>query len=137
MSENAHSVFPDTPIEEIRSLLIANRISGVPVVSNDNKVVGVVSETDIVFSLLHREAQIAEQLKEIILPGRRRKEKRTGDTAAEVMTSPAITSLANTPLMELTEIVAERRIKRVIIVDSEDHLLGIVTQIDIVKSQFT
>jgi molybdopterin-containing oxidoreductase family membrane subunit len=137
MSKNILSVFSDTPIEEIRSLLIANRISGVPVVSSENKVIGVVSETDIVFSLLHQEPQIAEKLKEIILPGRRRREKRTGDTAAEVMSSPAVTALANTPLMELTEIVTERRIKRVVIVDSEERLVGIVTQIDIVKSQYS
>jgi len=137
MSKNIHSVFSDTPVEKIRSLLIANRISGVPVVNNENKVVGVVSETDIVFSLLHQEPQIAEKLKEIILPARRRREKKTGDTAAEVMTSPAITAFANTPLMELTEIVTERRIKRVIIVDSEERLAGIVTQIDIVKSQYS
>ena len=137
MSKNVFSVSSDTPIEEIRSLLITNRISGVPVVSKENKVIGVVSETDIVFSLLHQEPQIAEKLKEIILPRRRRREKRTGDIAAEVMTSPAITALANTPLMELTEIVTERRIKRVIIVDSDDRLMGIVTQIDIVRSHYT
>jgi molybdopterin-containing oxidoreductase family membrane subunit len=137
MSKKVFSVSSDTPIKEIRSLLIANRISGVPVVSSDNKVVGVVSETDIVFSLLHQEPQLAEKIREIIMPGRRRKEKKTGDTAAEVMTSPAITTLSSTPLMELTEIVTERRIKRVIIVDNEGHLVGIVTQIDIVKSQYS
>ena len=71
------------------------------------------------------------------MPARRRREKRSGDTAAEVMTSPAITAFANTPLMELTEIVTERRIKRVVIVDSEERLAGIVTQIDIVKSQYS
>jgi len=88
-------------------------------------------------STLHQEPQLADKLKEIILPGRRREEKRVGDTAAEVMTSPAITALPNTPLVELTEIVTERRIKRVIIVDGENRLVGIVTQIDIVKSQYT
>ena len=97
---------------------------------------GVVSETDIVFSLLHQEPQLAEKFKEIMMPSRRREEKRIGETAAEVMTAPAVTALANTPLRELTEIVTERRIKRVIIVDTENHLQGIVTQIDIVKSQY-
>ncbi len=134
MSKKVFSVSEETPIEEIRKLLVSNGISGVPVVSTDNKVIGVVSETDIVFSLLHQEPQIAEKLKEIILPGRRRREKRSGDTASEVMTSPPITALANTPLTELIEIVTERRIKRIIIVDSENRLAGIVTQIDIVKS---
>lgn len=137
MSKNVSAVFPETPIKEIRTLLLANRISGVPVINKENRVVGVVSETDIVFSLLNQEPQLAERLKEIIMPGRRREEKRIGDTAAEVMTAPAITALANTPLMELTEIVTEKGIKRVIIVDSENRLQGIVTQIDIVKSQYS
>lgn len=136
MSKKVYSVSPETPIEEVRALLLANRISGVPVVNAENRVVGVVSETDIVFSLLHQEPHLADRLKEIVLPGSQREEKRIGDTAAEVMTAPAITALANTPLMELTEIVTERRIKRVIIVDSENSLMGIVTQIDIVKAQY-
>ena len=137
MSRNVSAVFPDTPIAEIRELLLAKRISGVPVMNSENRVVGVVSETDIVFSLLHQEPHLGEKLKEIIMPPKRREEKRIGDTAAEVMSSPAITALANTPIMELTNIVIERGIKRVIIVDRENRLQGIVTQIDIVKAQYT
>lgn len=136
MSANVVSVTPETPIAEVRSLLMSNRISGLPVVDAGGLVIGVVSETDIVFSLLHQEPQLAERLKEIIMPGRHSGEKRVGDTAAEVMTSPAITALPNTPLSELTEIVTKRRIKRVIIVDGENRLVGIVTQIDIVKAQY-
>ena len=136
MSKKVATVFPDTLITEIRTLLLEKRISGVPVVDQEKRVVGVVSETDIVFSLLHQEEDLAEQLKDIVLPGRQREGKRVGDTAEEVMTSPAITAHANTPIMELTAIVTERGIKRVIIVDSDNRLLGIVTQIDIVKAQY-
>jgi molybdopterin-containing oxidoreductase family membrane subunit len=135
MSKNVLSVTAVTLIEEIRSILILNRISGVPVVDDENRIIGVVSETDIVFSLLHQEPQLAEKLKDILIPGSKGSGEKTGDVAAEVMTSPAITAFANTPLMELTELIAERRIKRVIIVDSEKHPIGVVSQIDIVKSQ--
>ncbi|MCK5308216.1 MAG: CBS domain-containing protein, partial [Zetaproteobacteria bacterium] len=109
--------------------------SGVPVVDGEDRIIGVVSETDIVFSLLHQEPQLAEKLGDILIPGNKGAGEKSGDVAAEVMTSPAITALVNTPLMELTELIAERRIKRVIIVDSEEHPIGVVSQIDIIKSQ--
>jgi Ni/Fe-hydrogenase subunit HybB-like protein/CBS domain-containing protein len=137
MTKNVTAVYPDTPIAEIREILLAKRVSGVPVIDRERKVVGVVSETDIVFSLLHKEEQLTDTLKEIMMPSSSKREKRIGDVAAEVMSSPAITALGNTPLMELTQIVAERGIKRVIIVDIENRLQGIVTQIDIVKAQYT
>ncbi|GAB4340716.1 MAG: hypothetical protein Kow0089_14570 [Desulfobulbaceae bacterium] len=135
MSRKVVAVEPDTPIEEIRTLLVAHRISGVPVVRSDRTVVGVVSETDIVYNLLEQEPHIAERLKEILLPGSGVRAKKTGDTAAEVMTSPAVTATENTPLRELTEIIAERRIKRVVIVDGDQRLRGIVSQIDIVRNR--
>jgi molybdopterin-containing oxidoreductase family membrane subunit len=135
MSKKILSVTAATLIAEIRSILILNRISGVPVVDGENRIIGVVSETDIVFSMLRQKPQLAEKLKDILIPGNKESGEKSGDVAAEVMTSPAITALASTPLMELTELIAERRIKRVIIVDSEEHPIGVVSQIDIVKSQ--
>ena len=135
MSRNVRSVLPKTPIGEVRTVLVANRISGLPVVDGNNRVIGVISETDIVFSLIHQEPQLAEILTSILLPRSQDREEKTGNTAEEVMTSPPIIAEENTPLTELTQIIAEKRISRVIIVDPERHPVGVVAQIDIVKSQ--
>jgi CBS domain-containing protein len=106
MSKNVLSVTADTLIAEIRAIFILNRISGVPVVDGEDRIIGVVSETDIVFSLLHQEPQLAEKLGDILIPKNKGAGEKSGDVAAEVMTSPAITALVNTPLMELTELIA-------------------------------
>ncbi len=135
MSRGVRSVLPETSIAEVRTVLVVNRISGLPVVDGNNRVVGVISETDIVFSLIHQEPLLAETLTSILLPRSQGREEKTGSTAEEVMTSPPITADENTPLTELTQIIAEKRISRVIIVDSAMHPVGVVAQIDIVKSQ--
>jgi molybdopterin-containing oxidoreductase family membrane subunit len=49
MSTNVVTVAPDTRVEQIAQMLAAAHISGVPVVDGENKVIGVVSESDIIF----------------------------------------------------------------------------------------
>ncbi len=68
-----------------------------------------------------------------LMPPSREREEKTGSVAAEIMTSPPITAHGNTPLTELSQVMAEEKISRVVIVDKEMHPLGIVSQIDIVK----
>jgi CBS domain-containing protein len=134
MSVKVLSVAPETTVEEISRLLVAHRISGVPVVDTDNKVVGVVSESDIIFKEIRHEPRLLERLGEIILPESAEKTERTGGTAAEIMTSPAITVHEETPLRGLISIITGKKIKRIIVVDKEGHAVGIVSRIDIVKA---
>ena len=47
MTHNVLSITPDVPIEDAASLLVARKIGGLPVVDKDNKVIGVITETDI------------------------------------------------------------------------------------------
>lgn len=133
MTEKVLTVVPDTPVEEIARMLVKNRISGLPVVDKEDHVIGVVSESDIIFREIHREPHLLERLGEIILPEERRRGK-IGERAADIMTSPAITAFEDTPLNELVQIITERKIKRIIIIDREGRLKGIVSRIDIVKA---
>lgn len=133
MTEKVLTASPDTPIEEIARMLIKNRLSGVPVVDKENRVLGVVSESDIIFREIHREPYLLERLSEIILPEERR-EGKLGEKAADIMTSPAITAYEDTPLKELIQITSDRKIKRIIIVNREGTLKGIVSRIDIVRA---
>ena len=135
MTRKVLTVVPETSIEDIRQILLSNRISGVPVVDPNNRVVGIVSESDIVISLIHEEPQLSEKLKDIIQSEAHQQKAKSGNTAADIMTSPAITAVENTPLEELVHIITNKRIKRVIVVDHSDQPLGIVSKIDIVKAQ--
>ncbi len=134
MSRGVIAVTPETTVEEISKILVSNRISGVPVVDNGNIVIGVVSESDIIFKEIHHEPFLIERLGDIILPQTHKKKEGVGGAASEIMTSPAITAAENTPMRELIHIITERKIKRIIIVDREGHPVGIVSRIDIVKA---
>ena len=135
MSKKVISVTPETPIVAVRAALVENRISGLPVVDRENRVIGVVSETDIVYSLMHQEPHLIDTFKSIMLPRDRDRENKTGETAAEVMSAPAITAHETASLEELTRIIAAKRISRIIIVDHDQHPRGVVSQIDIVRAQ--
>ncbi|MFN3479008.1 MAG: CBS domain-containing protein, partial [Thermodesulfovibrionales bacterium] len=117
----------------IARVLIKNRISGMPVVDKENRVIGVVSESDIIFREIHKEPHLLERLGGIILPEERMGGK-AGEKASDIMTSPAITAFEDTPLNELVQTITERKIKRIIIVDREGRLRGIVSRIDIVRA---
>jgi molybdopterin-containing oxidoreductase family membrane subunit len=134
MSRKIIFVTPVTAVEEIARILVSNRISGVPVVDEENRVVGVVSESDLIFREIHHEPHLVERLGNIILPEPSMEMRRAGNTAMEIMTSPPITAREFTPLKELVQIVTERKIKRIIIVDDYGHALGVVSTIDIVKA---
>jgi len=133
MTKEVIAVLPETSVDEIAGLLINHRISGIPVVDNERRVLGIVSESDIIYREIHRDPEILERLGGIVLPAYRQTLKR-GLTAGEIMTSPPVTAHVNTTLRELVELVVDKRIKRIIIVDKEGRLCGIVSRIDIVKA---
>jgi molybdopterin-containing oxidoreductase family membrane subunit len=133
MSKDTITVGMDSTAEDIGITLVTNRISGVPVVDGENRVAGVVSESDIIFSEIHREPHLAERLADIIIPEAKRKRERPGLTALEIMTSPAITAREEAPMRELIQTITDKKIKRIIIVDADNRPVGIVSRIDIVR----
>lgn len=133
MTRHLITVSPETEADEISKLLISRRISAVPVVDADNKVIGVVSESDIIFQEIRHEPEVAERLGKLVLP-EAQKGKKLGDTASDIMTSPAITALEDTSMKELIRSIADRKIKRIIIVDGKGHPVGIVSRVDILRT---
>lgn len=137
MTRKLITVTADTAIEEISKLIIANRISGVPVVDSDNRVVGMVTQSDIIFRQIHNEPTFAATTEDLVLLKEGMKaEKRfgAGNTAKDIMTSPVITAHENDSIREVVELITKEKIKRVVIVDEEGRLVGIVSKMDIVRA---
>lgn len=126
------AVYPETPVQEVARLLIKHRISGVPVIDKERRVLGVISESDIIYKEIHRDPELLDRLGGIVLPAYKQTIKK-GNTAGELMTTPPVTADIDTPLEELIEITTEKKIKRIIIVDRDKRLSGIISRIDIVK----
>ncbi len=133
MTADVIAVYPETSVEEVAALLIKHRISGIPVIDKDRRVLGVVSESDIIYKEIHRDPELLEKIGGIVLPAYRQTVKK-GETAGEVMTAPPVIASPETPIEELVALITEKRIKRVIIVDKDRRLSGIVSRIDIVRT---
>lgn len=124
--------------KEVAETLAEHRISGVPVVDADRKVVGVVSETD----LTTRQAALAvgtvHEKRRVRLPfaagrnARRTAVKATAANAGGLMTAPAVTIGTDASVTEAARSMAEHRVDRLPVVD-DGRLVGIVTRSDLLK----
>jgi len=134
MTEDVIVVRPETPLKEVAETLAARRISGLPVVDAKRKVLGVVSEADILVKERGPEPRHEGLLGWLLGGGAAEEEKLLARTAGEAMTAPAITIEAETHVSRAARLMTEKRIKRLPVVDSEGALVGIVTRADLVRA---
>jgi CBS domain-containing protein len=128
---------PETPLKEVARLLIEHRISGMPVVDQDDHVLGVVSEAD----LLVKEAGSHEEMRRTPLRwllGRDRQQEAelqriNAVTAGAAMTTPAATIEADLPLSTAARRMTDDRINRLPVV-RDGCLVGIISRADIVRA---
>ena len=137
MTRDVVAISPETSVGEIARLMWEHAISGVPVIDEQRRVVGIVTE----FDLIAREASFNAPLYVPFLdaffkvPG-------TGDEtqlrkilatkAAEIMSSPAITIGPEETIEALATLMYRRRVNPVPVVDEEGRLLGIVSRSDLI-----
>ncbi len=135
MTANVVTVRPDTGYQHIVNLLIGHEVSAVPVVDDENRVLGVVSEGDLatkvefaaMWPVTHGQSQ----------HGRRRtvaKVKSMADTAAALMTAPAVTIDSRASLAAAARVMADADVKRLPVVDSQGRLVGIVSRRDLLRT---
>jgi len=132
MTIDTVAVNEDADIEEAIRLLSGHRVSGLPVVNNENRVMGVITEADILSVMGmkrgHTFKDIVARLLGEPVPG-----NKAGSTVRQVMTSPAIITTPDASILEVAGILEERRIKRLPVVDAGGVLVGIVSRADIVR----
>ena len=140
MTREVLTVTPSLPLTDAVQLLVDRKISGLPVVNDAGKLVGVLSESD----LMWREKGLEEPPYMIFLGGviffqnpatyDRNLHKTLGQTVGEVMTPHAISIDADTTLPEAAKIMHDKKIHRLPVVDADRHPIGIITQSDIVRA---
>lgn len=126
----------ETPFKDVARLLGEHRISGLPVVDSDDKVLGVVSETD----LMRRQADRVERergrrfrLPALGRSARAGAAKARAMTAGQLMSSPAITVHPEQRVVDAARIMERHHIERLPVVDEEDRLIGIATRRDLLR----
>lgn len=140
MTRDPVVVKPDTPLQEAIKILAERRISGLPVVDSEDKLIGVISETD----LMWRETGVTPPPYVMILdsviylenPAKYERElhKALGQTVGEVMTRKhLVTTTGDKPLKEAAQLMHDRSVHRLPVVDSDGKVVGILTRGDIVR----
>ena len=138
MTGTVITVRPETRVSEIARLMSQHDISGLPVIDADNRVVGIVTELDMIVRNTHFKLPnfifIFDNMIPLELPGhyQERLEKVLGTTAHEIMSEPAVTITPDASIEELAELIVERRINPVPVVEA-DRLVGIVSRSDIIR----
>jgi CBS-domain-containing membrane protein len=121
-----------TPFKEIASQLTQHRISALPVVDADRRVLGIVTEADL---LLKQEHPDPKGTVPLIWTRRRRREraKAAAAVAGKLMTTPAVTVPPTATVTEAARRMHTARVKRLPVVNERGQLLGIVSRADLLK----
>ncbi len=123
-----------TPFKEVAALLAEHRISGLPVVDDDDKVIGVVSETDLLLSQADNAGSTPRPRHLHVTRTARTAAAKSGAlTAGELMTTPPVTVHAQEVIAVAARTMARHRVERLPVLDEEDRLVGIVTRGDLLQ----
>jgi CBS domain-containing protein len=136
MTQPAVSVHGSAPLREVAQMLVDHEISGVPVVDADATLLGVVSEADLLVKEQGPDAIRHRPLARLLGESRESRSqlaKLSAVTAAEAMTSPAITITPGRSLHEAAAIMTARRVNRLPVVEG-GRLVGVVSRADLVRA---
>ena len=130
MSTHVMAVREGASYKEIANMLHEQRISAFPVIDEDNKVIGVVSETDL----------LAKQALEGTLPrvvgrivGQRERSRVMAVSAGDLMTRPPVTIGPDEPVTRAARLMYSRHVKRLPVTSADGTLVGIVTRSDVLS----
>ena len=130
MSTHVIAAHASATYKELAAMLHYQRVSAFPVVDEDNKVIGIVSETD----LLAKEALEGTAPQTLRgLPRQRERSRVSGLTAAELMTRPPVTIGPDAPVSHAARLMYNKRVKRLPVVGDDGVLVGIVSRSDVLS----
>ena len=136
MTRDPLAVKPETPLKEVAHLLVEHGFSGVPVVDDDNVVVGVVSESDFMIKERGREYVPSSALSWLLGESKEIRHEREiveARTAGQAMSAPPITIEGRiASIREAAITMAERNINRLPVTE-DGRLVGIITRGDLLK----
>ncbi|MFI9201617.1 CBS domain-containing protein [Streptomyces sp. NPDC053048] len=130
MTRTVVAVSSEAPYKEIAKTLAQWKVSAMPVLAGEGRVIGVVSEADLLAKEEYKGREPShvdrpEQLGNLAKAGAR--------TAEDLMSTPAITVHADATVAEAARAMALRGVKRLPVVDAEGKLVGIVSRADVLK----
>ncbi|TYB60301.1 CBS domain-containing protein [Nonomuraea sp. PA05] len=141
MTTEVAAVNQKASFHTVAELLIDKGVSGVPVLDDDNRVLGVVSEADLLAKEEFKERYYGDDYRPPLCARVRHTagsegsgyRKSLGETAGELMTSPAHVIDPDAPVVTAARLMDRYGVKRLPVVDADGRLLGIVSRRDLIK----
>ena len=138
MTKNVTTVGAATTIEELARILMEHKISGVPVVDDNENLIGIVTENDLIsrdkrlhiptvmrlfdaFIVLESQSKVEKEIKRM-----------TAITVNDIYTKEVITVAEDTPVQDIATIMSKKRVHLIPVVEGK-KILGIIGKIDLIK----
>jgi CBS-domain-containing membrane protein len=135
MTRDVVCVRTDTLLEDVAEKMGGKGFSGVPVIEEDGRVVGIISEKDFLSQMEVKDTVTFMGLVAACLRGDGCLAiSIRGKRAENIMTAPAITVNEDTPVVEIAALFTEKNINRVPVLNDRGNLCGFVSRTDIVKA---
>jgi CBS-domain-containing membrane protein len=139
MTTEVMTVSPQTTVLDLARLLAEHKINGAPVVDDNGRLVGVVTQSNLIdrvkkFELPHV-VTILDAHFYLELPGTFKKnlEKLVGNLVSDIMAAPPVTITADVQVDEIASIMARRQVHTLPVLDG-DKIIGIIGKIDIIRA---
>ncbi|WP_017570208.1 CBS domain-containing protein [Nocardiopsis halotolerans] len=137
MTAEVFSVTEDTGYREVAEALVTHGVSALPVTNGEGRVVGVVSEGD----LLHKEEftggdydpPLRARLRARLGAGGSAGDKAAARNATELMTRPAVTVASDASVVLAARLMERHGVKQMPVVDGDGNLIGIVSRRDLLS----
>ena len=134
MTTDPVTVSPKTSLQEAIQILADRDISGLPVVNDRGKLVGVISETDLTWQATGVDAPPYIMFLDSVIylqnPAKHNQEvhKALGQTVEEAMSGRLTTVKGSQLVREAAQIMHEKKLRRLPVVDDDSKLIGMITQ---------
>lgn len=141
MSHPVRVVHPDTRMSEAAHLMVNERISGLPVVDDGDRLVGIITEADFLRGLgvpaHHPSHNLWQTLESLFSHLNHHAElEAPNDPVAEHMVHDVVCASLGDDAHTLLDLMKSHRVKRLLVCDEERHVVGMVTRSDLVRVFF-
>ncbi|MFH0876943.1 MAG: CBS domain-containing protein [Candidatus Omnitrophota bacterium] len=135
MTRNVITLLAETPIPEALESLFSHKISGLPVVDADRRVVGMFTEKDVLRAILPSYvSQVGRFVYENVSKTIKSKaEKLVSLKVADLMRKDVIKVLEDVPVSEAARLMLTQNVRRIPVVDAQERIVGIVARADVLK----
>lgn len=139
MTRDVITVKEETTVRELAQLFITRKISGAPVENSEGRVIGVVTESDLIFQNKKLHMPITVDILDAFIflesPNKMEKElkKMAASTAGEICSQKLVSVSPDTNLEDLATLMTEKKIHTLPVID-EDKLVGVIGKTDIIRT---